>query len=119
MTFEEDKLTLAMSTLKEAEKRCFVDKSWLKSMRTKVFGSELSESLAEYLESQIVLADSMVFLATLTFLQHDLSGYFKGGWILRKSWKLYQHTYTEISRLYRDLVGDPNLPGKSNRFVSA
>ncbi|KAK9736506.1 Iml2/Tetratricopeptide repeat protein 39 [Popillia japonica] len=48
--------------------------------------------------------------ATLTFLQQDISGYFKGGWILRKSYKLYQQAYTDILNLYNEIVGDGNTP---------
>lgn len=113
MTFEDEKLTLALNTLKETERRCTSHRSWLQTIKSKVFGAESAETVAQYLESQIILADSLVFLSTLTFLQNDISGYFKGGWLLRKSWKLYQHVYTEISKVYKDVFGPLNLPGKN------
>lgn len=111
MCFEDDKLSLALNILKEAEKRCSCERSWLKSVKLRMFGNEMEESLADYLESQIILADSLIFIATLTFLQQDLSGYFKGGWILRRSWKIYQSVYSEISNLYKQHVTDVKLPG--------
>lgn len=113
MTFEEDKLNLATSVLKEIERKCTSETGWFKSMK-KAFGSTEQVSLAENLETQIILADSQVCLAILTFLQQDISGYFKGGWVLRKAWKVYHSTYQEILHLYKDYGGDLNtkLPGK-------
>ncbi|XP_063917509.1 tetratricopeptide repeat protein 39C-like isoform X2 [Zophobas morio] len=105
MTFEEDKLNLATSVLKEVERKCTSENGWFKSMK-KAFGSSDNSSLAQTLETQIILADSQVCLAILTFLQQDISGYFKGGWVLRKAWKVYQSTYQEILQLYKEIIGD-------------
>lgn len=70
------------------------------------------KSEAERLEEQIILADSLVCIALLTFLQQDVSGYMKGGWILRKAWKVYQHSYQKILHLYKRTFGfDQNVPG--------
>ncbi|XP_066253168.1 uncharacterized protein [Euwallacea similis] len=114
MSFEDEKLTKAILILREVEKRCTTQNSWFKSISQKVFGSSTdstaSQSLAEQLEAQIILADSQVCLAILTFLQQDLSGYFKGGWVLRKAWKVYQKTYKEILTLYKERIGELHLP---------
>lgn len=115
MSFEEDKLNQALCYLKEAEKKCSVDSGWLNSLRAKVIGSDLP-NLGQQLESQIILADSYVLIAILTFLQQDLSGYFRGGWILRKSWKLYHEIYNEISKLYKDIVGDTNSDSETSNL---
>uniref|UniRef100_A0A1Y1LC40 Tetratricopeptide repeat protein 39C n=1 Tax=Photinus pyralis TaxID=7054 RepID=A0A1Y1LC40_PHOPY len=105
-TLEDDKLTTALSALKETERRCYSDNGWMKVMKSKVFGAETSLSDTEYLEHQIILADAQVCMAILIFLQQDVSGMFKGGWILRKSWKIYQHTYNTIRSLYKEIVGE-------------
>lgn len=57
-------------------------------------------------------------MALLTFLQQDLSSYVKGGWVLRKAWKVYQHTYSQILNLYKKTFGcDAVIPGKQgNNF---
>ncbi|XP_054285187.1 tetratricopeptide repeat protein 39C-like isoform X2 [Macrosteles quadrilineatus] len=66
----------------------------------------------ERLEEQVVLADTQVCLALLTFLQHDVTGCVRGGWVLRKAWKVYQHTYNQILALYRQTFGDEKpVPG--------
>lgn len=76
------------------------------------------QDAAEKLEEQIILADSQVCVALLTFLQQDLSSYVKGGWVLRKAWKVYQHTYTEICNLYKKTFGlDASIPGKVKKFI--
>lgn len=73
--------------------------------------------LAEKLEEQIILADSQVCVALLTFLQQDLSSYVKGGWVLRKAWKVYQHTYSQILNLYKKTFGcDAVVPGECTFF---
>ncbi|XP_067213020.1 tetratricopeptide repeat protein 39C-like [Linepithema humile] len=106
MTFEDDKLQQAMLLLKDMERECASDIGWLKSMKSKVFRAE--ETGKEYvnkLERQIVLADSQVCSAILTLLQQELTGYVRGGWMLRKAWRVYQHAYTQISQLYRRTFG--------------
>lgn len=112
MSFEEEKLSLALSTLKEVESRCVADTGWLKTMKSKMFGgSEHQVPLSESLETQIILADSLVCISILTFLQQDFSGYFKAGWVLRKSWKVYQHTYNQVRGLYKQKVEERRLSG--------
>ncbi|KAK9881285.1 hypothetical protein WA026_015407 [Henosepilachna vigintioctopunctata] len=116
MSFEEDKLTKAISTLKEVEKRCD-SRSWFKYFKKKVFGSaDEGPSVTDTLETQIILADSQVCLAILVFLQQDISGYLKAGWVLRKAWKVYQSTYTDILNLYNSQIGPLNLPDPT--FIS-
>uniref|UniRef100_A0A1B6CUZ4 Tetratricopeptide repeat protein 39C n=1 Tax=Clastoptera arizonana TaxID=38151 RepID=A0A1B6CUZ4_9HEMI len=113
MTFEEDMLAESLATLKEVEKRCAQDIGWLKSVRNKMFGNNIKDkSEAQRLEEQIMLADSQVCIALLTFLQQDISGYMRGGWALRKAWKVYQHTYNQILELYKKTFGyDKVVPG--------
>lgn len=68
--------------------------------------------MAAKLEEQIILADSQVCVALLTFLQQDLTSYVRGGWVLRKAWKVYQHTYSEILDLYKKTFGcDASVAG--------
>ncbi|XP_045476540.1 tetratricopeptide repeat protein 39C-like [Harmonia axyridis] len=110
MSFEEEKLTKAITTLKEVERRCNT-KGWFKIVRNKMFGSTEEEPLlTETLETQIILADSQVCLAILVFLQQDISGYLKAGWVLRKAWKLYQSTYSDLLNLYTGEIGPLNFP---------
>ncbi|CAL1687001.1 unnamed protein product [Lasius platythorax] len=106
MTFEDDKLQQAMLLLKDMERECASDIGWLKSVKSKVFrAEETGKDYVNKLERQIVLADSQVCSAILTLLQQELTGYVRGGWMLRKAWRVYQHAYTQISQLYYRTYG--------------
>nr|CAD7260221.1 unnamed protein product [Timema shepardi] len=113
MTFEDEKLQESLQTLRDMEKRCAQDIGWIKTVCNKVFGSDpISDgNNADKLEEQIILADSQVCVALLTFLQQDLTSYVKGGWVLRKAWKVYQHTYNQILQLYKKTFGCDEVPG--------
>ncbi|XP_034242799.1 tetratricopeptide repeat protein 39C-like [Thrips palmi] len=113
MTFEEERVQDALDAFKEMEKMCAHDVGWLTSVRNSVFSSTDSQTLAHRLEEQIILADCQVGSALLTFLiQRDKSAFVRGGWALRKAWKIYQHTYSQILNLYRRTFGtNQNVPG--------
>lgn len=117
MSFEEDRLNKALTTLREVERKCTSEDSWLKTVTYRVFGgsssNNCSKTYAEQLETQIILADSQVCIATLTFLQQDITGYLKGSWVLRKAWKIYQRLYKEILALYQENIGELHLPSRS------
>ncbi|XP_052891685.1 tetratricopeptide repeat protein 39C-like [Anopheles moucheti] len=114
ISWETEKMNDAQTRLRELEKQCAGDVGWLKSVRSKLFGSsEPRKSLTETLEEQIILADSQLCLAILVSLGQDIGGFVKGGWLLRKAWKVYQHTYQQIYQLYsdtQDIDGAMSLP---------
>lgn len=111
MSFEEERLDDALVIMRDTEKKCAADIGWLKSVKSKMFGSK-TINIAEKLENQIILADIQVCVAIITFLQQEFSGYLKGGWVLRKAWKIYHQTYVEIVDIYKKKFGDFNLPGR-------
>ncbi|KAG5881848.1 hypothetical protein JTB14_017906 [Gonioctena quinquepunctata] len=120
LSFEDEKLTKALATLKEVEKKCAMESGWLKHVSQKVFGTtetKTPESLADKLEMQIILADSQVCIAILTFLQQDIAGYLKSGWVLRKAWKVYQRVYKEILNLYKENIGELHLPDPAHALL--
>ena len=53
----------------------------------------------EKYQRQIIIADSLLYQAVLTFTNQDWAGYVKGGWILRRAWKVYEKTYRELKQL--------------------
>lgn len=59
--------------------------------------------LEEKLERQIIIADTVLYQAILTFVQQDLAGYVRGGWLLRKAWKHYSKLHKEISQLHEQI----------------
>lgn len=112
MSFEDEKLNIALSSLRELERRCTLGSGIFKSFKNLFVTTQQELTYADNLETQIILADSQLSISILTFLQQDISGYFKGGWTLRKSWKLYQQLYKEIKELYENNVGKLELPGR-------
>ena len=52
-----------------------------------------------------------------SFSLQDWGSYMKGAWVLRRAWKIYQRTYTDIRRLYIKCVGlGGNSIGKWETF---
>ena len=43
--------------------------------------------------------------AVLNFLRQDWGSYMRGGWVLRKAWKIYYKAYAQIRKLYMQRVG--------------
>ncbi|CAH1984671.1 unnamed protein product [Acanthoscelides obtectus] len=118
MSYEEEKLNKAIQVLRDLEKRCASETGWLRQVTQRVFSftqvdAKSEQSLADQLETQIILADSQVCIAILTFLQQELSAYLKGGWALRKAWKVYQKVYKDILNLYNEKIGELQLPDPS------
>uniref|UniRef100_A0AAY4AY00 Tetratricopeptide repeat domain 39C n=1 Tax=Denticeps clupeoides TaxID=299321 RepID=A0AAY4AY00_9TELE len=104
MTFEEEKMQVAWDDLRATEKLCESDGTGvietIKNKIKKSTDSQQSEfALMERLQRQIILADCQVYLAVLSFIKQELSAYIKGGWILRKAWKIYNKCHSDISQL--------------------
>ncbi|XP_071948987.1 tetratricopeptide repeat protein 39C-like [Antedon mediterranea] len=111
MSFEDDKMDSAMAALKDTEKMCTVKKSE-KSLRVKIFGNNtnskkvaLPMSLEDRLQRLIILADCQLYMAMIIFSRFEISGFVKGGWLIRKAFKLYEKTYKEIAAVYKDRFG--------------
>lgn len=61
---------------------------------------------SDELERRVISADCQLCGSLLTLLQQDLAGYMKGAWALRRAWKAYRSTHSQILRLYRDAFRD-------------
>ena len=78
---------------------------------------EVGEATALRLEQQIIMADCQVLAAIINFLHQDWGSYMKGGWVLRKAWKIYQRAYSQIRELYMKRVGlNTNTIGQLTGF---
>lgn len=65
-------------------------------------------NLEDRLQRQIVQADSILYQAVLTFIEQDIASYVKGGWLLRRAWKIYEKTHREIKGMYDALKVSTN-----------
>uniref|UniRef100_A0A9J8A036 Tetratricopeptide repeat domain 39C n=1 Tax=Cyprinus carpio carpio TaxID=630221 RepID=A0A9J8A036_CYPCA len=104
MTFEEEKMQMASDDLRTTEKLCESDNAGvIETIRNKIKKSvslfRSGVEIVDRLQRQIIVADCQVYLAVLSFVKQELSAYIKGGWILRKAWKMYNKCYSDISQL--------------------
>ncbi|KAG2458287.1 TT39C protein, partial [Polypterus senegalus] len=70
-----------------------------RSEGVEVDSQKTAVSMIDRLQRQIIVADCQVYLAVLAFVKQELSAYIKGGWILRKAWKIYNKCYSDINVL--------------------
>ncbi|KAK0066384.1 tetratricopeptide repeat protein 39C [Biomphalaria pfeifferi] len=102
MSFEEEKLAEAQKVLQETEKKCSSNSSFVKSFRKKFSKKKKSESsltLEERITNQVIVADCILYQAVLVFTNQDIPSYVKGGWLLRKAWKIYEKLHKEMEQL--------------------
>uniref|UniRef100_A0A671SYI6 Tetratricopeptide repeat protein 39C n=1 Tax=Sinocyclocheilus anshuiensis TaxID=1608454 RepID=A0A671SYI6_9TELE len=100
----EEKMQMASDDLRTTEKLCESDNAGvIETIRNKIKKSMDSQrsgvEIVDRLQRQIIVADCQVYLAVLSFVKQELSAYIKGGWILRKAWKMYNKCYSDISQL--------------------
>uniref|UniRef100_A0A6Q2YUW7 Tetratricopeptide repeat domain 39C n=1 Tax=Esox lucius TaxID=8010 RepID=A0A6Q2YUW7_ESOLU len=104
MTFEEEKMQTAFDDLRATERLCEGDNAGVietikNKIRRNVSEERSGVAIVDRLQRQILIADCQVYLAVLSFIKQELSAYIKGGWILRKAWKMYNKCYSDISQL--------------------
>uniref|UniRef100_A0A8C9ZHU6 Tetratricopeptide repeat domain 39C n=1 Tax=Sander lucioperca TaxID=283035 RepID=A0A8C9ZHU6_SANLU len=104
MTFEEEKMQLAFEDLKATERLCESENTGvIETIKNKIKRNMDSQrsgvAVVNRLQRQIIIADCQVYLAVLSFIKQELSSYIKGGWILRKAWKMYNKCYSDITHL--------------------
>uniref|UniRef100_A0A3B4A3I1 Tetratricopeptide repeat domain 39C n=1 Tax=Periophthalmus magnuspinnatus TaxID=409849 RepID=A0A3B4A3I1_9GOBI len=117
MTFEEEKMQMALEDLKATERLCESDSTGvIETIKNKIKRSvSLSRSgvaAVDRLQRQIIIADCQVYLAVLSFIKQELSAYIRGGWTLRKAWKMYNKCYSDITHLQegqRRRASDPSV----------
>ncbi|MGH0141014.1 UNVERIFIED_CONTAM: hypothetical protein FKN15_055721 [Acipenser sinensis] len=104
MTFEEEKMHTACEDLKTTEKLCESDEAGVietikNKLKRNVESQKPPPSVIDRLQRQIIVADCQVYLAVLSFVKQEVSAYIKGGWILRRAWKIYNKCYSDIGVL--------------------
>ena len=101
MTFDEDSMEKAYKMLESTEKFCDIGDGMFGQMFKD--NSRRAEILSltphEKLYRKCIIADCLLFEAILAFLKQGIAGYIKGGFILRKAWKMYMKVYHEAEKL--------------------
>ena len=124
MTFEDEKLDGAVNFLKETEKLCNLESSGniVKSFKSKVFRRDAAKSgtlsTEERIQRQIITADCQLYMAMLVMIRQEVSGFIKGGLLIRKGYKMYEKIYKEIGKIYKmrgmELGEEPPPPAPSD-----
>uniref|UniRef100_A0A8C5E765 Tetratricopeptide repeat protein 39C-like n=1 Tax=Gouania willdenowi TaxID=441366 RepID=A0A8C5E765_GOUWI len=120
MTFEDDKMQKAFEDLKATERLCESENAGvIKTIKNKIKRNSQRSGMAaiDQLQRQIIVADCQVYLAVLSFVKHELSSYIRGGWILRKAWKMYNKCYSDITILQE--AGRRRMPEQPPLSTSA
>ena len=95
MSFEDDDIDNAYKLLEGTEKFC--DPS--RGLAGLFSSSPDNLSPHEKLYRRSIVADCLLFEAVLVFLKQGFTSYVKGGYILRKSWIMYERIHTEMEQL--------------------
>lgn len=104
MSFEDEKLNLAVNELKATQKLCSPTDDTLSSIKLKMTKKSSHKPQVPpwiILQNKIIVADCHLYLAMISFIQQEITGYIKGGWTLRKAWKIYEKTYDHIESLHK------------------
>ena len=104
MTFDEEAMDLAYKCLEGTEKFCDQHNrkfSNLFSSSSNSSNSTPAEKISEHekIYRRTIIADCILFEAILVFLKQGLTSYVKGGYLMRKAWKMYEKIYQDTEKL--------------------
>lgn len=116
ISFDRHKIAEASILLRELERKCAPEQGWLQSIRTKLFGGQRDfmtrKSILKELESEIILADTLLCSSILIGISCDVSALIKAALILRRAWKIYNQIIEEIHELCKQNFSDDTEIGK-------
>ena len=97
MTFEEDAMDAAYKSLESTEKFCDTSRKFSDLFSSTSHSQKFSAHQRLYRKS--IIADCLLFEAIIVFIRQSLTSYVKGGYLIRKAWKLYEKVYNETEQL--------------------
>lgn len=121
ISFEDERLAEALKKLEETEKLCETDSGIFKSFKRKFKSKKKKEgevtiSIEDRIQRQVIVADSILYQGILVFINQDIPSYIKGGWYLRKAYKIYEKLHKEVNQL----IGNMKLKkSKSQNSLSS
>ncbi len=101
MSFEDDIMDFAYKSLEGTEKFCDTSKKLIHYLNPSSAPEKLS--VHERLYRRAIVADCLLFEAVLVFVKQGVRSYVKGGYILRKAWKMYEKIFQETEELCSQL----------------
>ena len=119
MTFEEDAMDAAYKSLEGTEKFCDTSKKFSDLFSSSSQTQKLTPHQRLYRKS--IIADCLLFEAILVFIRQSLTSYVKGGYLIRKAWKMYEKIYTETEKLCSQPspISKPGVSSPTDKHVGA
>ena len=101
ITFEDDVMDSAYKCLEATQKYCETSskKFGFLSSSSKSLSNQERMSVHEKLYRRSIVADCLLFQAILVFLKQGITSYVKGGYLLRKAWKMYEKIFQETEQI--------------------
>lgn len=103
MTFDEEAMDFAYKCLEGTEKFCEQHNKKFTLFNTSSSSSNTAttDKLTEHekLYRRTIIADCLLFEAILVFLKQGLTSYVKGGYLMRKAWKMYEKIFQDTEKL--------------------
>ena len=102
MTFDEEAMDFAYKCLEGTEKFCDQhNRKFSNLFSSNSSNSTVTEKISEHekLYRRTIIADCILFEAILVFLKQGITSYVKGGYLMRKAWKMYEKIYQDTEKL--------------------
>lgn len=120
MSFDDEAMDSAYRCLENTESYCEIG-----SKKISIFSSSTSKeqqqmlSPHDRLHCKTIIADCILFEALLVFLKQGLTSYVKGGYLLRKAYKMYEKIYEETEKLCKlpSPISKSGMPSPLDKHV--
>lgn len=120
MSFDDEAMDFAYKCLETTESYCEVG-----SKKVTIFSSSASKeqqqmlSAHDKLHCKSIVADCILFEAILVFLKQGLTSYVKGGYLLRKAYKMYEKIFDDTEQLCKlpSPISKSDMPSPVDKHV--
>ena len=118
MSFDEDAMDHAYKCLEVTENFCEY-KKFFSFNTSSVKPDQLSSH--EKLQRKAIIADCILFEAILVFLKQGLTSYVKGGYLIRKAYKMYEKIFQETEQLcsLASPISQPGMVSPTDKHVGS
>lgn len=120
MSFDDEAMDFAYKCLETTESYCDVGGKKI-SIFSSAAAKEQQQMLSAHdkLHCKAIIADCILFEAVLVFLKQGLTSYVKGGYLLRKAYKLYKKIFEETEQLCKlpSPISKADMPSPLDKHV--
>lgn len=119
MSFEDDIMDAAYKSLEGTEKFCDTSRKFSELFSSGSHSQRFTPHQRLYRKS--IIADCLLFEAILVFIRQSLTSYVKGGYLIRKAWKMYEKIYKETEQLCSQPspISQPGVTSPTDKHVGS